>query len=59
MTRDDKERIDKLNLEEMDVIFINSGPTSWPFRDPDTGDYFCDRYERLKGEAAGHLADPN
>lgn len=59
MTQDDKDRIDKMTLEEMDHIWTNTASFSWPFRYSDTGDYFCDRYERLKAESAGHLADPN
>lgn len=59
MTEDDKQRIDEMTVEQMDRVFHSTPPGAWPFRDPDTGEYFCERFDRLKRERDGHLADPN
>lgn len=59
MTEEDKSRIDAMDLWEMDRVFKQTASFSWPFKDGDTGDYFCERYERLRNERADHLADPN
>lgn len=48
-----------MSLDDMDHIWHNTASFSWPFHDSDVGDYFCERYDRLKSEQSGHLADPN
>lgn len=58
MTDDDKRRIDAMSLSDMEHVWNRTPSFAWPFRDSDVGDYFCERFERLKQERDDHLADP-
>lgn len=55
----DRQRVDAMTLDDMDHIFHNTPSFAWPFSNEELGEYFCERYDRLKGEQSGHLADPN
>lgn len=59
MTEDDKQRIDAMTLDDMEHVLSTTPSFAWPFRDADVGDYFYERYDRLRIERDDHLADPN
>lgn len=55
----DRQKIDAMNLDDMEHILHNTPSFAWPFRNWDTGEYFYERYDKLRGEQDGHLADPD
>lgn len=54
----DKARIDKMSLDDMEHVWNTTPSFAWPFKSAEVGDYFCERFERLKAERDDHLADP-